>query len=41
MAVRGDAFANEMNAFNRAMNLGHELSKWFEAQFGGTPSATP
>ena len=36
MAVRGDAFADEMNAFNRAMNLGHDLSKWFEAEFGST-----
>lgn len=36
MAVRGDAFADEMNAFNRAMNLGHDLGKWFEAEFGST-----
>ncbi len=36
MAVRGDAFANDMNAFNRVMNLGHDLSKWFEAEFGST-----
>ncbi|HYN31046.1 MAG TPA: C-GCAxxG-C-C family protein [Ilumatobacteraceae bacterium] len=36
MAVRGDAFADELNAFNRVMNLGHELSVWFEAEFGST-----
>jgi hypothetical protein len=36
MAVGGDAFADEVNAFNRVMNLGHELSEWFEAEFGST-----
>lgn len=36
MAVRGDAFADELNAFNRVMNLGHELSAWFEEEFGST-----
>ena len=36
MAVGGDAFADELNAFNRVMNLGHELSEWFEAEFGST-----
>lgn len=36
MAVRGDAFADDLNAFNRVMNLGHELSEWFEAKFGST-----
>lgn len=36
MAVGGDAFADELNAFNRLMNLGHELSEWFEAEFGST-----
>jgi hypothetical protein len=36
MAVRGDAFADELNAFNRIMNLGHELSVWFEEEFGST-----
>jgi hypothetical protein len=34
MAVGGDAFADEVNAFNRVMNLGHELAEWFEAEFG-------
>ncbi len=36
MAVGGDAFTDELNAFNRVMNLGHELSGWFEAEFGST-----
>jgi len=36
MAVGGDAMVDGMNAFNRVMNLGHELSEWFEAEFGST-----
>lgn len=36
MAVGGDAFADDLNAFNRAMNLGHELARWFAATFGST-----
>ena len=36
MAAGGDAFADRLNAFNRAMNLGHRLSTWFAAQFGST-----
>ena len=36
MAVGGDAFADDLNAFNRVMNLGHRLSKWFATEFGGT-----
>ena len=36
MALRRDAFADDVNAFNRAMNLGHELAGWFEAEFGST-----
>jgi hypothetical protein len=36
MAVGGDAFADGMNAFNRSMNLGHDLAEWFEAEFGST-----
>jgi C_GCAxxG_C_C family probable redox protein len=33
MAVGGNAFADELNAFNRVMNLGHRLARWFEAEF--------
>jgi len=36
MAVGGEAFADERNKFNRIMNLGHRLSQWFAAEFGGT-----
>lgn len=34
MAVGGDAFADDVNAFNRIMNLGHELARWFDAEHG-------
>jgi Putative redox-active protein (C_GCAxxG_C_C) len=34
MATGGDAFADELNAFNRIMNLAHRLSEWFASQFG-------
>jgi CBS domain containing-hemolysin-like protein len=36
MAAGGDAFADDVNKFNRAMNLGHELAKWFTGAFGST-----
>jgi hypothetical protein len=36
MAVRGDAFADERNAFNPAMNRGHDLARWFTGHFGST-----
>jgi hypothetical protein len=36
MAVGGNGFADELNAFNRVMNLGHELARWFEAEFAST-----
>ncbi len=36
MAMGGNAFADDLNAFNRTMNLGHRLSEWFEAEFGST-----
>jgi len=36
MAVRGDAFADDRNAFNRAMNRGHDLARWFAGRFGST-----
>jgi hypothetical protein len=40
MALGGDAFADDLNKFNRLMNLGHDLAKWFEAQFGSTQCRT-
>jgi hypothetical protein len=36
MAVGGDAAADELNAFNPSMNLGHGLAKWFAKEFGST-----
>lgn len=36
MAVGGDAFADDMNAFNRTMNRGHQLASWFVGAFGST-----
>jgi len=36
MAIGGDAFADDRNAFNKTMNLGHRLSEWFAAEFGST-----
>ncbi len=36
MAMGGDAFADDLNAFNRSMNVGHELARWFAGRFGST-----
>jgi hypothetical protein len=36
MALGGDAFADDLNKFNRTMNLGHQLATWFTAAFGST-----
>ena len=36
MAMGGDAFADRLNAFNRTMNQGHELARWFKGQYGTT-----
>ena len=36
MAAGGDAFADDLNKFNRTMNLGHTLAKWFTGAFGST-----
>lgn len=36
MALGMNALGDDVNAFNRAMNLGHDLAGWFEAQFGST-----
>jgi hypothetical protein len=36
MAVGGDAFSDDLNTFNRTMNLGHELAKWFTGACGST-----
>jgi C_GCAxxG_C_C family probable redox protein len=36
MAIGGNAFEDKLNAFNRPMNLGHQLVRWFVARFGNT-----
>ena len=36
MAIGGEALADNVNAFNRTINLGHRLSQWFAAEFGST-----
>ncbi len=36
MAMGGEAFTDELNEFNRIMNLGHQLSRWFADEFGST-----
>ena len=36
MALGGDAIADDLNAFNHAVNLGHDLAAWFETEFGST-----
>lgn len=36
MAIGGDAFADRLNAFNKTMNLGHRLSRWFAVEHGST-----
>jgi C_GCAxxG_C_C family probable redox protein len=36
MAVGGNAFADDRNAFNTSMNRGHRLAQWFAGEFGST-----
>ena len=36
MIVGGNAFAEHLNKFNRLMNIGHRMSKWFKEEFGST-----
>jgi hypothetical protein len=36
MTVGGDAFADDVNKFNRTMNRGYQLSRWFAGEFGST-----
>jgi C_GCAxxG_C_C family probable redox protein len=36
MTVGGDAFDERINKFNRSMNRGYKLSKWFASEFGST-----
>jgi C_GCAxxG_C_C family probable redox protein len=36
MMTGGDAMENDVNRFNRAINVGNELAVWFENRFGST-----
>ena len=36
MTVGGDAFDESINKFNRSMNRGYRLSRWFANEFGST-----
>ena len=36
MISGGNAFTDEVNKFNRALNTAHRLSKWFRNEFGST-----
>jgi hypothetical protein len=36
MATGGNAFGDEINQFNKTMNRGYRMSKWFRRQFGST-----
>ena len=36
MTVGGNAFDEKINKFNRSMNRGYKLSRWFTKEFGST-----
>jgi hypothetical protein len=36
LIVGGNALADNMNKFNRLLNIGHRMSKWFTKEFGST-----
>ncbi len=36
MALGGHAFADDVNQFNRIMNIGNRLARWFTREFGST-----
>ncbi len=36
MIAGGNALADHMNKFNRLLNIGHRMSKWFRKEFGST-----
>jgi len=36
MIAGGNAFADHLNKFNRLMNIGHRMAKWFKGEFGST-----
>jgi C_GCAxxG_C_C family probable redox protein len=40
MVSGGKPFGDDLNKFNRAINTGHRLSKWFRNEFGSTQCKT-
>jgi hypothetical protein len=40
MTAGGDAFDERINKFNKSMNLGYRMSKWFRREFGSTQCQT-
>lgn len=36
MAIGGNAFEDRLNAFNKTMNLRHDLARWFAVEFAST-----
>jgi hypothetical protein len=36
MVMGGNAFHNDLNKFNRSMNIGYRISRWFFHEFGST-----
>lgn len=36
MVMGGNALSDRMNKFNRVMNIGNRMSKWFAKEFGST-----
>jgi hypothetical protein len=36
MIAGGNALADHMNKFNRILNIGYRMSKWFRQEFGST-----
>lgn len=36
MAIGGNAFDDHLNKFNRLMNMGYRMSRWFKREFGST-----
>jgi hypothetical protein len=36
MVAGGNAFADNLNKFNKLMNTGHTMSEWFTSEFGST-----
>jgi len=36
MSIGGNAFGDEMNKFNRIMNIGKRMAEWFSDEFGNT-----